>query len=52
MRSGSQVRVPQAAKPTDVLDVRGKVWVCLDNGKGGHYLFQEHELPRVLDFRD
>jgi hypothetical protein len=37
-----QVRVPQAARPTDVLDVRGQVWVCLDDGKGGRYLFQEH----------
>jgi hypothetical protein len=40
----------QAAKPTNVLDVRGQVWMCLDNGKGGNYLFQEHILPRVLNF--
>ncbi len=40
----------QAAKPTNVLNVRGQVWMCLDNGKGGNYLFQEHILPRGLNF--
>ena len=37
----------QAAKPTNVLDVRGQVWVCLDDGKGRRYLSEKHKLPRV-----
>jgi hypothetical protein len=39
-------RTSETKIPTDVLDVRGEVWVCLDHSEGRHNLFVKAQITK------